>query len=150
LLTALLALLVASRGAHVSASKDKCAQTAHMRIYSNAHLSEETGDVVGYELAVERRNESAVDALLYLYEGEAHDDGIHISGSISGKKLTLNGSWVEHLIEYPAKKEVVQTHLVKIDGTLDSGSFPGRIIIEGLTPDNVRLKRVERIWVCKP
>jgi hypothetical protein len=121
-----------------------------MRIYSNAHLSEETGDVVGYELALERRNESAVDALLYLYEGEAHDDGIHISGSISGKKLTLNGSWVEHLIEYPAKKEVVQTHLVKIDGTLDSGSFPGRITIEGLTPDNVRLKRVERIWVCKP
>src|SRR5580692_10124726 len=98
LLTALLVLLVASRASDVSASKDECAQTAHMRIYSNAYLS---GDVVGYDLALEQRNDSAVDALLYLYQGQAHDDGIRISGSLSGKKLTLKGSWVEHRIEYP-------------------------------------------------
>jgi hypothetical protein len=63
LLTALLALLIASRASDVSASKDECAQTAHMRIYSNAYLSEETGDVVGHDLALEQRNDSAVDAL---------------------------------------------------------------------------------------
>jgi hypothetical protein len=106
LLTALLALLVASRASDVSASKDECAQTTHMRIYSNAYLSEETGDVVGYDLALEQRNDSAVDALLYLYQGQAHDDGIRISGSLSGKKLTLKGSWVEHRIEYPEKREM--------------------------------------------
>jgi hypothetical protein len=120
-----------------------------MRIYSNAFLSKETGDVGGYELAIERHNDTSVDALLYVYEGAPNDDGISISGQASGKRVTLEGEWVEHLIEYPSKKEIVQTHHVKIDGTLGSRWFQSSVTIGGLvTPERVRLKRVDHIWLC--
>jgi len=134
---------------HLGAKEDACAQTANMQIYSNAFLSEETGDLVGYELALRQASDSTVEALLFVYEG-APDDGVGLPGRISGKNLTIEGNWLEHQIEYPSKKEVVVTHMVKIDGTLDSGWFRGTIKIGGMvTPDKVRLKRVSRVWVCK-
>jgi hypothetical protein len=134
---------------HLGAKEDACTRTASMQIYSNAFLSEESGDLVGYELVLKEVGNSAVETLLFVYEG-APDDGIPLPGHISGKKLTIEGNWVEHLTEYPSKKEIVQTHLVKIDGTLDSSWFRGAVRISGMvTPDTVRLKRVDRIWVCK-
>jgi hypothetical protein len=95
-------------------------------------------------------DDSNVDALLYVYEGAENKDGIHIPGHIEGKKLTIEGPWVEHLIEYPSKKEIMQTHLVRIDGTLNSASFVGTIKIDGLgASEAVRLKRANHIWGCK-
>ena len=131
-------------------AQEGCAQTARMRIYSNAFLAAESGDLDGYELALEQRNNSTVRALLYVYEGAANDDGIQLSGSLSGKMLILQGNWVERLTEYPSHKEIIETHSVRIDGTLDSRWFRGHITIEGMTtPDKVDLKRVGRLWSCK-
>jgi len=129
---------------------DECSRTAQMQIYSNAYISKETGDVVGYELAIKQHDDSTVDALLYVYEGAPNDDGIPLSGRISGKNLTIQGNWVEHLVEYPSKKEIVQTHFVKIGGTLDSALFRGKVEIEGNAyPGESRLKRLEQVWVCR-
>jgi hypothetical protein len=101
-------------------------------------------------LAIKQHDDSTVDALLYVYEGAPNDDGIPLSGRISGKNLTIQGNWVEHLVEYPSKKEIVQTHFVKIGGTLDSASFKGKVEIEGnAPPGESRLKRFEQIWVCR-
>jgi hypothetical protein len=130
--------------------EDKCSRTAQMQIYSNAYISKETGDVVGYELAIKKHDDSTVDALLYVYEGTPNNDGIPLSGRISGKNLTIQGNWVEHLVEYPSKKKIVQTHFVKMGGTLDSVSFQGKVEIEGnAPPGESRLERLEQIWVCR-
>ena len=57
---------------------------------------------------------------------------------------------MEHLIEQPSKKEVVETHHVTVKGTLDSTWFRGTIEVAGLaTPINVKLKRVSHIWMCR-
>ncbi len=121
-----------------------------MRVYSDAYLSEETGDVGGTELAIKEKKDSAVDALLFFYEGEPNDEAIPLSGSAANKHLTLQGNWVEHAVEYPSKKEIVQTHLVTVDGMLDLGMFQGDLKIEGLAlPVKARLKRVPQIWLCR-
>ena len=134
----------------VSAADDECARTAHMQIYSATSVSTETGDVDGYELALGQHKDSTVDALLFVYEGAANRDGIPISARISGKNLTVEGTWNEHQIEYPSKKEIVVRHFVTIEGTLDSSWFLGTLKIEGLeTPAHVRLKRIDHIWLCK-
>ena len=142
---------VVSPGDNLNTSEDECAWTAHSQIYSDAVFIEETGDVVGFELALQRGHHgSTVSALLYDYEGVPHEDGISLSGQILGRKLTMEGNWVRHLIEMPSKKEVVETRLVKLDGTIDSIRFRGAIKIEDLdTPIRVRLKRVDHIWMCK-
>ncbi len=147
-IVALSALLQAQ---HTLASKtSSCDQTAQMRIYSSAFVHAETGDVLGYELAIKENDDSVANALLYVYEGAPNDEGIPLSGRISGKNLTIQGNWVEHLVEYPSKREIIQTHFIKIDGTLDANSFRGKIKIENTkSPDTVRLKRVNRIWLCK-
>jgi hypothetical protein len=143
-------MFVASSLSDLNASEDKCARTAQMRIYSNAFVHKETGDVLGYELALEQRNRSTADALLYVYEGAPNEDGIQISGPNSGKKVKLEGTWDEHLTGYPSEKEIVKTHFVRISGTLDSIWFRGTVNIEGMvTPEKVRLKRVDRLWLCK-
>ena len=127
-----------------------CVKTAAMRIYSNAFAQEETGDVLGYELAIKGNGGTTVDVLLYVYEGAADDEGIPLSGKVSAKELTVQGNWVEHLVEYPSKKEIIQTHSVKINGTLEAASFRGQIKIENMdSPDGVRLKQVKRLWFCK-
>jgi hypothetical protein len=135
---------------HLGAKEDDCTQTANMQIYSNAFVTkDEAGDLVGYELALRQASDSTVEALLFVYEGGAAD-GVNLPGRVSGKKLTVEGSWVEHLTEYPSKKEIVQTHLVKIDGNLDSKWFRGTITIGDMFESRmVRLKRVNHIWVCK-
>ena len=85
-----------------------------------------------------------------MYEGGDSDDGVSLSGQISNSRLSVQGTWVEHLVEYPSKKEIVQNHFVKIVGTLDSAAFRGELTIEGMGErEQVRLKRVKRIWSCK-
>ena len=147
---ALLAMVLSvTRGGTLDASEDECERTAQMRVYSNASFIEAAGDVVGYELAVQRREGTSIDALLYFYEGVPNKDGISVSGHIAGGKLAMEGDWVEHLIEQPSNKEVVETHHVTVNGTLDSTWFRGTIKIAGLaTPIKVRLKHVSHIWMC--
>jgi hypothetical protein len=106
-----------------------------MRIYSNAYVHEETGDLLGYELGVKQNRDDSVAALLYIYEGSAAGDGIDLQGHISGRHLTIAGNWIEHLVEYPSKKEIVQTHFVRIDGTLSQTSFLGKIPIADIDGD---------------
>jgi len=133
-----------------SSSVTSCVHTAAMRIYSNAFAHEETGDLLGYELAIKQNKDSTADILLYVYEGAPDDEGIPLSGHISRKHLTVHGDWFEHLVEYPSEKKIVQTHSVKIDGTLDATSFRGEIRIDDLnSPDSIRLKRVKKLWFCK-
>jgi hypothetical protein len=149
-LATLLILLVALGTSGHSQADNECARIAHLPIYSVTSTSKETGDLDGYELAIEQHDDSTVDAWLYVYEGAPNKEGIHISGTIAGQILKLKGTWDEHMIDYPSKKEIVQTHLVEMQGTLDPTWFRGTLKIEGLfTPDNVKLKRTQHIWLCK-
>jgi len=137
-------------GGNLYASEDECARVAHLQTYSNAFLSDETGDVGGYELALQQHSGTSIGAFPYVYEGVPNKDGISVSGRISGRKVTMEGKWTEHLIEEPSHKEVIETHSVRIDGTLDSVWFRGTIKIEGLdAPTKIRLKRIDHIWMCK-
>jgi len=132
------------------ASEDECTRTVHLQTYSNAVFSEETGDVVGYELAIQERNGSSIKALFYDYEGVPNNDGISMSGQISGRNLTMTGNWIETRIEEPTKQKIVETRLVEVDGRLESNWFRGTIKIQGLVaPISVRMKRVDHIWMCK-
>lgn len=129
---------------------DQCSRTDRMQIYSNAYVHPETGDILGYELAVSRDSGSKVDAFFYTYEGAPNDEAIPLSGHLSGKHLTVQGTWVEHLVEHPAKKQIIHTHVITIDGALDPAFFRGHITIEGMVErDRVRLRRVKKIWLCK-
>jgi hypothetical protein len=147
---ALLAIAMSvTLGATPDASEDECDRTAQMRVYSNASFIEETGDVVGYEMAVQRREGTSIDALLYFYEGVPNKDGISVSGHIAGGKLAMEGDWVEHLIEQPSNKEIVETHHIAVHGTLNSTWFRGTINFAGIAiPIKVRLKHVSHIWMC--
>ena len=121
-----------------------------MQVYSNVFVHKETGDVLGYDLAFQRNGDLRVDALFYVYEGGNSDEGVPLSGQISKNRLSVQGTWVEHLVEYPSKKEIVQTHSVKIVGTLGSTAFRGELTIEGMgEAEHVQLKRVKKIWSCK-
>ena len=134
-----------------SGPPDECSRTARMEIYSDAWVSRETGDLGGFELALDKPNGSQRNALLFVYEG-AESEGIPLTATAEGDNLVIEGTWVEHLTEYPSKKEIVQTHQVKITGRLTPKTFRGRISIgdfEIVNPENMRLKRVKRIWSCK-
>jgi hypothetical protein len=143
-------LSIASLIASAQTSLDRCAQTKSMRIYSNAYVHEGTGDLLGYELAIKQHHDAAVEALLYVYEGSAAGDGIDLPGHISDGNLTVAGNLTEHLIEFPSKKKIVQTHFVRINGTLNQTSFLGKIMIADLDQGEIKLKRVNHIWMCKP
>src|SRR5208337_4140207 len=144
----LIVLLVLSYGQSLGAS-DECSRTAAMEVYSNAFAHQETGDILGYEFAVKRHDDFTVEAFFYIYEGAPNNEAIPLSGSISDKNLSLQGDWVEHLTEYPSKREIVQKHFVKINGVLNSASFRGEVTIEGMAErESVRLKRVKSIWLC--
>lgn len=130
---------------------EECVQTAQMDVYSDAHISKDTGDLNGFELAVEKPNGSPRKALLFMYEGAA-SDGIPIGATTDGNKLAIDGTWIEHLTEYPSKRDIVQTHRVRINAILTANMLRGTISIEGLeiiNPDKMRLKRVKQIWVCR-
>jgi hypothetical protein len=48
----------------------QCAQTAQMNIYSDAQVSSETGDLSGFEVALDKNSNGAQrKALLFVYEG---------------------------------------------------------------------------------
>jgi hypothetical protein len=129
---------------------DKCQQTVEMQVYSSAFVHEETGDLLGYDLALKLDTDSQVHALLFVYEGGESDEGIPLSGRISRTNLSIQGEWVEHLIEYPSKKNIVQKHLVKIEGVLDPAVFQGKLTIEGIEDQQtIRLKRRKAIWSCR-
>lgn len=128
---------------------DQCASTAEMHVYSNVFIHKETGDLLGYELAVKRRGDLEINALLYVYEGGETDDGIPLSGQVIKDRLTLTGTWVEHLVKYPSKKKIVEEHSVEILGTMDTASFRGELTISGMEDhQHVRLRHVKSIWPC--
>lgn len=150
ILVAVVAGLSGTLLAQKPAVTDECVRTAEMQVYSSVVVHKETSDVLGYDLAVKRDGDSNVDALLYVYEGGESDDGIPLSGQISNDGMSIQGTWVEHLTEYPSKKEIVQERFVEIVGKLDSTIFRGELTIEGMVDQQqVRLKRVKRIWSCK-
>jgi hypothetical protein len=122
-----------------------------MEIYSDAQVSRVTGDLSGFDLALDKPDGSQRKALLFVYEG-GESEGIPLSVTANGGNLIIEGTWVEHLTEYPSKKEIVQTHQVKITGRLTPKTLQGTISIEGLeivNPEGMQLKRVKQIWMCK-
>ena len=128
---------------------DECARTAGMLVYSDVFMQKETGDLLGYELAVKRQGGSGADALLYVYEGGEADEGIPLSGQVSKNLLTLKGTWVEHLIAYPSKERITKEYSVEVFGTLSTATFRGELTISGMEDrQHVRLKRVQKIWSC--
>ena len=134
---------------HLRAGEVDCSRTSNMRVYSSAFVHKETGDLLGYELAIDQAPGSTTDVLFFIHEGSP-GEGIPLTGRVQDGKLVVEGEWVEHLIEYPSKREIVQKHSVSIRGTLDEDWFRGTIAIEGLTtPDKIRLRRVRQIWMCR-
>jgi hypothetical protein len=130
---------------------DDCSRTAEMDIYSDAQVSKVTGDLSGFDLALDKPNVSPRKALLFVYEGGG-SEGIPLSATAHDDELVIEGTWVEHLTEYPSKKDVVETHRVKITGKLTPKALRGTISIEGLeivNPDSMVLKKVKQIWSCK-
>jgi hypothetical protein len=120
-----------------------------MRIYSSAFVHKETGDLLGYDLALGPATERNTDALLFIHEGSP-GEGIPLQAEQSDGKVTIDGDWVEHLVEYPSKRETVKTHSIKITGTADKHRLRGTIMIEGLTTaEKFSLKRVQKIWMCR-
>jgi hypothetical protein len=145
-----LIVLLALSPVHGFGASDDCSRTATTAVYSNAFEHRETGDVLGYELAIKRHDDSIVEAFLYIYQGAPSNDAIPLSGRLLAGKLNIQGNWVEHLIEYPSKKETVRTHAVEISGILNTASFQGEVKIEGLAKkEQIRLKRVNSVWLCK-
>jgi len=144
-----LAVLLYCVPLRLQAAEDQCAQTSRMVVYSDAFISKETGDLDGFELAIKRNADSTLDSLLFVYEG-APSSGIPLQGRVSGGTLLIEGNWEEHLIEYPSKKETVENHAVRIEGTLNPSRFHGKISIGGLGDATaVSLKHVRQVWMCR-
>ena len=132
-----------------AATENPCVKTAGMQVYSDVFVHEETGDLLGYDLAIKRQGNSGAEALLYVYEGGESGEGIPLSGQVSKNRLTLKGTWVEHLVEYPSKREIVQQHSVEILGALDLANFRGEVRIGEIEDhQQIRLKRVKNVWFC--
>jgi hypothetical protein len=101
-------------------------------------------------LAIKQHTDSTVEAFFYIYEGAPNNEAIPLSGRVINGNLSIQGDWVEHLIEYPSKKEMVQTHAVEISGALNPVSLRGEVTIEGFAKkEPVHLKRVNTTWLCK-
>jgi hypothetical protein len=130
-ITARLTLLVAAAGlpgmlfAQKPVVVDECARTAGMQVYSSVFVHEETGDLLGYELAIKHDGDSGMDALLYVFEGGESGPGIPLTGQITKNRLSIRGTWVEHLLEGASKREIAEEHSVKIEGIVDSSTFRG-------------------------
>jgi hypothetical protein len=146
-----LALSVGSLGlrAQTAPIEDACVKTAGMQVYSNVFIHEETGDLLGYDLAIKRQGSSGAEALLYVYEGGDAGEGIPLSGQVSKNRLTLRGTWVEQLLEYPSKRKILEQHSVEILGIVTLGNFSGELTISKREDhQRVRFKRVNKIWSC--
>ncbi|MGA9354296.1 MAG: hypothetical protein WBV46_11445 [Terriglobales bacterium] len=147
---ALLIPFIASYAPAERKDSAECDQISSMRVYSNAWVDKETGDLNGFELAIRNNDHSKIEALLYVYEG-GPAEGIPLPGRIiSNGGIDIAGDWIEHMIEYPSKKERTETHSVKMSGVLKPASSRGKIHIQGYDAFDVKLKRVDRIWMCKP
>jgi len=72
------------------------------------------------------------DVLLFVYEGAANNDGIPLRPQLNGDKISVSGTWVEHLIEYPSKKAIVARLPVMIEGLMGPKYLEGHITIGGL------------------
>ncbi len=151
---ALLLAFAATIGVHQSRgqekSDDECSRTAQSEVYSNAWVSSETGDLNGFELAFATSSGSNRTALLYVYEG-GESEGIPLNVIGNGENVKVQGTWNEHLVEYPSHREIVQKHAVVITGTLTPQTFVGAIAIEGMditNPHRLHLKHVKQIWPC--
>ncbi|HXM22856.1 MAG TPA: hypothetical protein VN948_16475 [Terriglobales bacterium] len=131
-----------------AAALDECPQAGTYRFFSNAFLSEETGDVGGFELALTATKGHGYDALLYVYEGVANKDGISLEGDRERSGISLHGDWREELVEYPSKRHIMQTRPVKVDGKMSEKDFRGKVQI-GSDSRHVSLHRVTQIWLCK-
>jgi hypothetical protein len=128
-------------------SPNECSRTAGMNVYSDVFLHKETGDLLGYELAIKHQSNSDVDALLYVYEGGEAGEGIPLSGQLSKNLLTLKGTWANHLIEFPSKRKITEKHQVEISGIMRVATFHGKLTIsETVDHQPIQLKHVERIW----
>lgn len=133
----------------LDSKSDECARTVGTIVYSDVFMQKETGDLLGYELAVKRQGDSGADAVLYVYEGGEAGEGIPLSGQVSKNLLTLKGTWVEHLIAYPSKKRITEEHSVELVGTMSNTNFRGDITINEMEDHrHVRLKLVKKIWPC--
>jgi hypothetical protein len=131
------------------AAVDECARTAGMQVYSSVLVNEETGDLLGYELAIKHDGNSGVDALLYVFEGGESGHGIPLTVRIAKNRLSLHGTWVEHLLEGSSKREIAEEHSVEIGGVLGPSTLRGVLTIADMTEhQRVRLKHVTRIWSC--
>jgi hypothetical protein len=141
-------LFPASSGAK-HASDDACAQTAAMRVYSNAFYHDEPGDLLGYELAVRSGEGDSLTGLLYNYQGVYDDSPVPLSGSLVNGKLLLSGDWTIHTVEQPSKRDVVETEYVKVNGRLNSSRFRGVIeFADAAGREKVELKRAPHLWGC--
>jgi hypothetical protein len=150
LLNIMKSVRIVSPKQQLDASEGICAQPNRLKTYSNASFIEEAGDVVGYEFVLQRPHSGSIHAFLYDYEGVPNAAAISLSGRISGTKVTMEGDRVQHLIEQPSGKEIVETSHVGVEGILGSTWFRGTISIgNNTTPDHVQLKRVGHIWTCK-
>jgi hypothetical protein len=129
-------------------AKNECPQTTTYRIYSNAFYSKETGDVGGYELALKPTTGNSYDALLYIYEGAPNTDGIAMTGTGQAPTISLEGNWIEELIEYPSKRHVTDTKHVKLKGRFSKAKFSGLVQIDN-DSSPFSLKSTNHIWLCK-
>jgi hypothetical protein len=130
-------------------SPSECTQTAKMDVYSNAYLHDETGDLLGYDLAISKPGGVDRIALLYVYEGGLTERGIPLSVIVQGKTLLITGEWTEELIEYPSQRKIVEKHRVRLRLKMVPEALSGTVYIEGMDKRQpVRLRQVKHVWSC--
>jgi hypothetical protein len=126
-----------------------CSETAGMRIYSHVSFSEESGDLRGFELALSKHGNGEYRALLFIYRGAANQKGIELTGEVNGDGLlTLSGTWIEHLGEYPSRKEITTTHPIRLVASVTAAALQGNLTIDN-DSDDLAMQRTRRIWLCR-
>jgi hypothetical protein len=130
-------------------SPSECTQTAKMDVYSNAYLQTETGDLLGYDLAISKPGDVDQTVLFYVYEGGLTDRGIPLSVIVQGKNLLITGEWTEELIEYPSQRKIAEKHRVRLELKMVPKALSGTVYIEGMADRQpVRLRLVRHVWSC--
>lgn len=124
-------------------SKDFCDAAIGGTSYSNAYIDEETSDALGYALVLKSRN----NAVLYVYEG-GEPSVIKLPFERSGNRITIRGIWHEHLVEYPARKEIVEDHPVVVEASLTGRVMNASIRIGDWGESKIKMKKVAHILGC--